>query len=111
MWNTQDNRVNSYKEREISNSEANDLIIKAYQAKAINLQRIPDVLNQWESSDHPDFWDRNVNSLYNAFTEVYKGNLFLNSTPSNLMNRSYGLHSVLDSFVGIEKPEPEIVEV
>jgi len=111
MWSTQDNRINAYKEREISNSEANDLIIRAFKAKAINLQRIPDVLNQWESSDHPEFWDRNVNSLYNAFTEVYKGNLFLNSSPSTLMNRSHGLHSVLDPFVGIEKTEPEIIEV
>lgn len=111
MWSTQDNRVNAYKDKEITNAEANDLIIKAYQAKAINLQRIPDVLNQWESSDHPDFWDRNVNSLYNAFTEVYKGNLFLNSSPSTLMNRSHGLHSVLDPFVGIERKEAEVVEV
>jgi|TARA_R110001606_G_scaffold367081_1_gene522470 hypothetical protein len=103
MWNTQDNRVKSYQEKEITNSEANDLIVKAYQAKAINLQRIPDVLNQWESSDHPSFWDRNVNSLYNAFTEVYKGNLQLSSQPAHLMNRSYALHSVLDPFVGIEK--------
>jgi hypothetical protein len=50
-----------------------------------------DVVNQWESSDHPEFWDRNANSLYNAFTEVYKGNL------TALPNRSEALHSVLDA--------------
>ena len=52
-----------------------------------------DIVDQWESSDHPEFWDRNVNSLYNAFTEVYKGNLVA------LPKRSEALHSVLDSAV------------
>jgi len=54
------------------------------------------VVDQWESSDHPEFWDRNANSLYNAFTEVYKGNL------SVLPNRSEALHAVLDSEVNFD---------
>ena len=53
-------------------------------------------MDQWESSDHPEFWNRNVNSLYNAFTEVYKGNLVA------LPNRSDALHSVLDSEVSFD---------
>lgn len=111
MWTKQDERVQNYKEREIGNTEAHDLIIRAYKANAINLQKIPDVLNQWESSDHVEFWDRNVNSLYNAFTEVYKGNLFINSNPSTLVNRSDGLHSVLDPFVGLNYEEEKTEEV
>ena len=55
-----------------------------------------DVVDQWESSDHPEFWDRNVNSLYNAFTEVYKGNL------TALPTRSQALHSVLDNAVNFD---------
>ena len=55
-----------------------------------------DVVEQWESSDHPEFWDRNVNSLYNAFTEIYKGNL------TALPNRSQALHSVLDNVVDFD---------
>ena len=58
--------------------------------------KIIDVVDQWESSDHPEFWDRNVNSLYNAFTEVYKGNLVA------LPNRSDALHSVLDGEVNFD---------
>jgi len=108
MWNKQDSRIDAYKNREISNSEANDLIIKAYQADALNVTQIPDVLNQWESSDHPEFWDRNVNSLYNAFTEVYKGNLGLRGG-ANLVKRSDGLHSVFDPFAGLLSKE--VVEV
>jgi hypothetical protein len=55
-----------------------------------------DVVNQWESSDHVEFRDRNLNSLYNGFTEIYKGNL------TALPNRSDALHSVLDNFVDFD---------
>ena len=54
------------------------------------------LFNQWEKSDHPEFWDKNMNSLYNAFTEVYKGNLVA------LPQRSDALHSVLDAEVGFD---------
>jgi hypothetical protein len=93
FWHGQDSRIDTYKNRTLGNVYANDLIIKAAQAGALPKSKIIDVVNQWESSDHPEFWDRNVNSLYNAFTEVYKGNLV------QLPNRSDALHSVLDGFV------------
>jgi hypothetical protein len=96
FWHGQDERINAYRGHEISNSTANDLIIKAAQAKALPKTKIMDVVNQWESSDHPEFWDRNVNSLYNAFTEVYKGNL------TALPDRSQALHSVLDNAVSFD---------
>jgi hypothetical protein len=56
-------------------------------------------LNQWESSDHVEFHDRNVHSLYNAFTEVYKGNLV------QLPHRSDALHSLLDNYVDFKDAE------
>ena len=99
MWNNQDNRIEAYKEQELTSPQANDLVIRAFQAKAIGKTQIADVVDQWESSDHPEFWDRNVNSLYNAFTEVYKGNV--NALPK----RSEALHSVLDAEVGFATQE------
>ena len=93
MWNTQDNRIDAYKERTLTNAEANDIVIRSYQANAIGKTQIADVINQWEASDHPEFWDRNVNSLYNAYTQVYKGNI--NALPK----RCEALHSVLDAEV------------
>ena len=68
FWHGQDSRIDAYKNRTLGNVYANDLIIKAAQAGALPKSKIIDVVNQWESSDHPEFWDRNVNSLYNAFT-------------------------------------------
>ena len=96
FWHGQDSRINAYKSHEIGNSQANDLIIEACKAGALPKSKIMDVVNEWESSDHPEFWDRNVNSLYNAFTEIYKGNLVA------LPNRSDALHSILDGGVDFE---------
>tara|TARA_A100001011_G_scaffold127031_1_gene133916 strand:+ start:729 stop:1601 length:873 start_codon:yes stop_codon:yes gene_type:complete len=96
FWHGQDERVNAYQDRSIGNVLAHDLIIKAVRAGALPKSKILDVADQWESSDHVEFKDRNVNSLYNAFTEIYKGNLVA------LPNRSDALHSVLDSYVDFD---------
>ena len=71
FWHGQDSRIEAYKNRSIGNVYANDLIVKAAQVGALPKSKVIDVVNQWESSDHPEFHGRNVNSLYNAFTEVY----------------------------------------
>ena len=115
FWHGQDNRIEAYKNRTIGNGIAHDLIIKACKVGAIPRSKVMDVVDQWESSDHLEFRDRNVNSLYNGFTEIYKGNL------TALPSRSDALHSVLDNFVDfditsyvedVEELEPvELVEV
>ena len=96
FWVAQDSRIDAYKEHELKNAQVNDLVIRACKAGALPKSKIIDVVDQWEKSDHPEFWDRNVNSLYNAFTEVYKGNLVA------LPNRSDALHSVLDGEVNFD---------
>ena len=107
FWHGQDARINAYKELELTNAQVNDIVIRACRAGALPKSKIIDVVDQWESSDHPEFWDRNVNSLYNAFTEIYKGNLVA------LPNRSDALHSVLDSVVDfdIDNHVPNVVDV
>ena len=104
FWGGQDQRIDSYKAFELNNPQVNDLVIRAYKAGAISKTKVVDVVNQWEKSDHPAFWDRNMNSLYNAFTEVYKGNLVA------LPQRSDALHSVLDSEVGFDLSAFEATE-
>ena len=109
FWGGQDQRIESYRQFELNNAQVNDLVIRSYQAGAIPKTKVTDVVDQWQKSDHPEFWDRNMNSLYNAFTEVYKGNLVA------LPNRSDALHSVLDSEVGFDfnfdHEEAELVPV
>ena len=96
FWHGQDQRIEAYQDFELGNALANDLVIRACKAGAIPKSKIMDVVNQWESSDHAEFRDRNLNSLYNAFTEVYKGNLVA------LPARSDALHSILDSQVDFD---------
>lgn len=95
MWNTQDKRIESYKDYDVTNAQANDLVIRAYQAGAISKAKIADVVEQWETPEHPEFKDRNMNSLYNGFTAVLRGGVM------QLPKRSDALHSVLDSEVGL----------
>ncbi len=105
FWGGQDQRIESYKHFDLTNSQVNDLVIRAYQAGAIPKTKVTDVVDQWEKSDHPEFWDRNMNSLYNGFTEVYKGNLVA------LPQRSDALHSVLDAEVGFDLSSVEEAEL
>jgi len=112
FWVGQDTRIKSYKSFDLTDPQVNDLVIRAYQAGAVPKTKIADVVNQWDKSDHPAFWERNMNSLYNAFTQVYKGNLVA------LPNRSDSLHSVLDAEVGFDLSsfdrqvkEAELVEI
>ena len=104
FWGGQDQRIESYKDYDLTNAQVNDLVIRAYQAGAIPKTKVTDVVDQWQKSDHPEFWDRNMNSLYNGFTEVYKGNLVA------LPQRSDALHSVLDAEVGFDLSAFEATE-
>lgn len=63
---------NRFKETELTNTQANDLIIQAVDCKAVSASRIPEVLKQWRTPNHPEFNERTTWSLFNAFTEVYK---------------------------------------
>ncbi len=71
--------------------------------------RMPYGLAWWYvQTAHEEFAPRNLWSLHNAFTEVYKGNLLA------LPKRSQALHSIFDPFAGLNltvdiKPEPVAV--
>ena len=57
---------------------------------------IPEVLHEWREPRHEVFEQRNVWSLFNAFTEFLKvGNL------ANLHKRTEALHSLLDTHAGL----------
>jgi hypothetical protein len=82
-----------YKEHGLNNVEAHDLIIRALDSGAITTTMVPKVLEQWRAPSHPEFRDRNLWSLYNAFTETLKGGLL------KLPQRSEAVHGVLDNVV------------
>ena len=94
-WASDEKRIEAYKEYELDNAHANDLIIRSFQNGAISKAKIADVVHQWEKPEHEEFEARNMNSLYNGFTHVLKGGVHA------LPARSQALHGVLDTEVGL----------
>ena len=100
-WERYDIRIEDYKNYDLDNAQANDLVIRSFQNGAISKAKIADVVGQWEKPEHEDFEARNMHSLYNAFTHVLKGGVHA------LPARSQALHGVLDSEVGLAKQVQE----
>lgn len=93
-WLDHFERVEVYKQFELGDKQANDLIVEAYRKGAIGKTGVADVIDQWYNPNHAEFKDRNVWSLENAFTEIFKGRADL------LTSRTEALHCVLDKTVG-----------
>ena len=53
-------RANVYRDRDMGNAEAHDLIVRALDARAITTTMVPKVLEQWRAPNHPEFKDRNL---------------------------------------------------
>ena len=88
---TQDNRIQAYKAREISNEQAHDVVVRALDSRIISTTQIPDVLTEWRTPRHNDFKPRTAWSLFNAFTEHMKG-----TNPWKLTKRTTALHGLVD---------------
>ena len=104
MWTRQNDRVASYKEVALNDREAQHLIFDVYEAgiktNLIGQSTLAQAWEQWKSSDHKVFQDRNLNSLYNAFTEVSKGRNVM-----HLPKRSEIFHNAFDPVAGVEHVE------
>lgn len=94
-WHDQDKRITAYKDAEITDIEAHDILIRSVDVGVCSNRLIPDVLHEWREPRHDAFEGRNVWSLFNAYTESLKGNL------SELPKRTEALHGLLDTFVGL----------
>ena len=95
-WHDQDKRIAAYKEAEITDIEAHDLIIRATDVGVCSNRFIPPGLQEWREPRHDALEGRNIWSLFNAFTESLKeGNL------ADLPKRAEALHGLLDTHVGL----------
>ena len=94
-WERNDLRVMSYREHELDDKEAHDLVIRSVDAEAIAPSAIPRVLEEWREPWHQEFTPRNAWSLFNSFTEVMKGK------PHLLADRTRTLHGVFDAALEI----------
>lgn len=105
MRHAQDLRFSAYKATDLSEAQANDLIVRTYDAGIVPITKIPDLINEWRKPRHDEFaQSRNVWRLFNAATEISKGSL------SQLPKRTMALHGLLDLACGLLVPhgEPEV---
>jgi len=95
-WHDQDKRIAAYKEADIADTDAHDLIIRATDVGVCSNRLIPSVLHEWREPRHDAFAGRSVWSLFNAFTESLKeGSL------AELPKRTEALHGLMDTYVGL----------
>ena len=94
-WEKNDLRVMNYREKQLDDKEAHDLVIRSVDAEAIPPSAIPKVLREWREPWHSEFVPRNAWSLFNGFTEILKGK------PHLLADRTRTLHRVFDEALGI----------
>ena len=94
-WEANDLRILRYRETEISDERAHDLIIRSMDAEALPPSAILRVLKEYREPWHEEFVQRTVWSLHNAFTETMK------EKPHLLPERSRILTGVFDQELGI----------
>jgi len=94
-WHSMDARIDAYKTAELTNPQVNDLMIRALDTRAVTVTEIPHVLKEWRKPQHAEFEPRTAWSLFNSFTEVFKGQL------RALPLKTERLHGLLDNYVGL----------
>ncbi len=106
LWVSQDTRFTAYKGTALNDSrDVHDLLIRALDNKAATVTQIKHILNEWRTPTHEDFAPRTVWSLFNAFTEIAKGNL------QELPARTMALHGLLDGYCGILTKEDKAIDL
>jgi hypothetical protein len=72
MSRLQDNRFNAYRESNLSEKNADHLIMNMLREGAVNTSRIEKVINEWDNPTF-DHGDRTVWRAFNAATQALKG--------------------------------------
>jgi hypothetical protein len=99
------NLFDKYKQADASSDRQVDhLVCKAYRAGIIPASGVGQVLDHWRTPEHPEFKDRNVWSLYNAFTSYDRGRSMFER--SSRVNR---LHGLLNDEFQIDAATPQQV--
>ena len=79
-----------YQETQLSEAQANDAIMTMFRHGVINVQRIADVIEQWDYPAYLEWGDRTAWRLFNATTYALAGKVVENS---DLTPR---LHTIID---------------
>lgn len=92
----QEERFARYRQHELTDGAAHDLVVRGLDARVVPVTRLPLVLREWREPRPPEFREgRTAWRLFNAFTEGLKGNL------DALPRRTQALHGLLDAACGL----------
>jgi hypothetical protein len=87
------NRIEAYKATELDDNRAGRLIVEGCtRYRASTKSKVDKIWGEWLEPSHDEFKPRNAWSLFNAFTEVAKG-----QNPENHIKRGQALHGLFDS--------------
>ena len=95
---TQDRRIDVYKQTELDDRTAHDLIVRSIDSRVLAASQVPTVVQEWRAPRHEEFRDagKTLWRLQNAFTEAMKGRSLV-----TLPRRSQALHGLLDAHCGL----------
>ena len=98
MRGKQDERIRTYKETELADTAAHDLLIRSVDAGVLPVTQVPAVLEEWRTPSHEQFSadGKTAWRFHNAMTHVWKGRNL-----AALPRRSQALHGLLDSVCGL----------
>ncbi len=104
-WNDMGLRIAKYKETIITSAQAENLIVKLVDAKAVPARDIYNIVQEFRKPSHEEFNGDSLWTLYNAITEILKG-----SDLSKLPFRTMTAQSILDP-IACHTPTIEVQEI
>jgi hypothetical protein len=93
---TMANRIERYRNHELNDAQAHDLIVRSLDHQVITATKIEKVVREWRKPAHEDFAPRTAWSLFNAFTETMK-----EYSVDSMYKRSQPLHGLFDAACGV----------
>jgi hypothetical protein len=95
---SQETRFAAYKQHELTDAAAHDLLVQALDARVLPVTKIPLALEEWRTPRHPVFEEHGKSAwrFFNAITEAVKG-----SDLQILPRRTQALHGILDAACGL----------
>lgn len=64
--------INQWKATELTQADVDHVVLECWRNGSFAPNQIPEIMNQWNTPNHPEFAPRTVWSLHNAFTEAHK---------------------------------------
>lgn len=97
----QDRRIQAYKVTELTDTQADHLIVQMVRERILVPSHVGKVINEWDNPRHHEFRQDGMTAwrLFNACTEILK------DTPMALPRRTQQLHGLMDNVCDIEWKE------